>query len=168
MDNIENSLIRQVFHNTTAIIERARIFYFPQNWVTVFTGAYLNAVRDLTRNERVVLDALMHCMRTHNIARVSRDELASLCRLSPTSVSKAITTLRHKGLIYKNHDGVFEIDPEIAWWGRRQAWFEHTSEPNERHHERVDIYSGSEHVTTLWYPRVRASADNPRRARTSR
>ena len=168
MDNIGNSPRRQVFHHATAIIEREQLFYFPQNWVTVFTEAYLNAVRDLARNERVVLDGLMHRMRTHNIARVSRDELASLCRLSPTSVSKAITALRRKGLIYKPHDGVFEIDPEIAWRGRRQAWFEHTSEPNERSHERVDIYCGGEHVTTLWYPRVRASADNPRRVRTSR
>ena len=168
MDNIGNSPSRQVFLNATAIIERPQLFYFPQNWVTVFTEAYLNAVRELTRNERLVLDALMHRMRTNNIARVSRDELASLCRLSPTSISKAITALRRKGLIYKHHDGVFEIGPEIAWWGRRQAWFEHTSEPNERSHERVDIYCGGEHVTTLWYPRVRASADRPRPSRSSR
>jgi hypothetical protein len=156
MNDTRTSSISTVFRNVNATIVDTQTFYFPNHFITVFTSNFMDAMRGLTGKQRTVFDGLVTKIKRHNICRLSRTELAKICGMKPEAISKALSGLRKAGVIYKHHNGVFEIDPNILWWGRREEWHGHSSSPSARTHSRVQIYDKSSLVKTLWFPIIPA------------
>ena len=154
----------KVFNNVKAIIEESQVFFFNDHFVTVFTTRYFNAMRDLTGQQRAVFDCLVTRIKRHNICRAPRTEIAATCGIKVGAVSKAITALKQAGVIYKHHDGVFEIDPSLMWYGKREEWFQHSSPPNSKTHRAVEVVDADKPLRTLWYPIVPANPQNQRTA----
>jgi hypothetical protein len=156
MNDTAKRSISKVYRNVNATIVDTQSFYFANHFITVFTSAYMDAMRGLTGNQRTVFDGLVTKIKRHNICRLSRTELAKVCGMKLGAISKALSGLRKAGVIYKHHNGVFEIDSNILWWGRREEWHGHSSSPSARTHSPVHFYDKSIPVKTLWFPIIPA------------
>jgi hypothetical protein len=127
---------------------------FDMQFVFVFRQQYQEAMNGLSGRERDVFDVVVSRIHNGNICRVERSEIAKAAGMSPTSVSKAITSLIRHGVILKHHDGVFEVDPGIMWMGKVDAYYDPPKNPNRMTHQTVKIMQGGKLVGTLHYPIV--------------
>lgn len=132
--------------------------YFPWKFASVFPETYQNTMRGLSGRERDVFDVIMVHIGSQNICRVERKKIADVLGITPNSVSKAISALSRHGVIFKHHDGVFEIDPEIMWMGKTEAYFEEPKNPTRATHRFVDITVKGEVFVTMHYPIIRTNA----------
>ena len=142
------------YQRVNAEIEEVTTYYFNGHWATVFTRPFMNAVRLLSQRQRQVFDMLIDRVGTNNLVHVDHAEIAATLHISRNSVSKAISGLCHRGIIYKHHNYVYEIDPAILWFGARKDYFEPPSNPTPRTHQAVEVYDHGKKVTTLHFPRI--------------
>ena len=142
------------FQHVNALIEESKRYHFRGRWVTVFTHQFAESVRKLTAQQRRVLDILMTIVGYRNYVRVTHEELAQMLALSQNAISKCISKLCKQGVIYKHHDYVYEIDPRIMWFGKRQELFETNVSEDTKYYSAVEIMDKGKYVTTLHFPKV--------------
>jgi hypothetical protein len=153
-DNTPKNKKVKYFQRVNASIEQSHPYYFKGHWATVFTRRYKNAVRELTRQQRVVFDVLVDRIGSNNFVRITHSQIAATLDITTNAVSKSLAALCRAGVIYKHHEYVYEIDPGILWFGKRQDYFEPPSNPTPRTHQTVEIYDLGKKVATLHFPRV--------------
>ena len=135
------------------VITESERYRFDKKFAFLFPDMFLDAVQQLTRSELMVFFAILERMRYRNIARITRLELVSVTGMRPQHVSTAVTGLRKKGIIWKLMNGVFEVDPDIIWFGSAQEYL--GKEPkSKRTHRPVTLTQDGEVITTFWFPKV--------------
>ena len=142
------------FQSVNAKIEEVPAYYFKGHWVTVFTPAFTPAVRPLSLRQRQVLDILIDRVRTNNLVRILHADIAEILDVTANAVSKSISALCEHGVIYKHHNYVYEINPNILWFGKRRDYFEPPSNSTPRTHDAVEVFNHGEKATTLHFPHV--------------
>lgn len=142
------------YQRVNAEIEEVSSYYFNSHFVTVFTPAYTPAVRPLSQRQRQVFDVLTDHVCSNNFVRMTHIEIAEILDVSANTISKAISALCQRGVIFKHHNYVYEIDPRILWFGKRRDYFEGPENPTPRTHNTVEIYDEGMKKATLHFPIV--------------
>jgi hypothetical protein len=142
------------YQRVNAEIEEVSSYYFNTKWVTIFTPAFTPAVRPLSQRQRQVFDVLTDHVCANNYVRMTHTDIAEILCATANTISKAVSALCHRGVIYKHHNYVYEIDPAILWFGKRQNYFEAPSNPSPRTHNTVEIYDDGKKKATLHFPVV--------------
>jgi hypothetical protein len=142
----------QRFSGVDATIEVTPRYHYGRHFVTLFPRQLMRLCLELTHSEVTVLLALLSNLRRFNFVALSTSEIASECHLASNHVSTALTNLRRAGAIIKRANGLFEVNPDVAWHGSPREW-RGAEEKSESTHDRVRVMEGSTEVTTLWFPK---------------
>lgn len=144
---------RKTFSNVSnVIVDQEPTPRFTKPWAFSFPQGLLDMSMNLKLAEMRVLFAMTSRLDRWNFVQITRHEIGTMVGQSPEHVSTALTALADAGYIYKHGNSLWEISPDLLWFGS-VAEYEGKSNAGLRGepHKPVKIVSGTDVIAALHY-----------------